>query len=445
LTPTNALWYPRTTGIWQTVWIEQVPRTYVERLRWTPHVENFSIGFEARIAGDPAEDLSVDVRLMHGTRLLAHDRYRVVDGETDRVIVLSDPGIDDFRNELLWSPERPTLLQATVRLFSGEQLLDDIESYTALRSVTISRDRFMLNGRPYLLRMVLDQGYWPDTLLAAPSDEALKRDVELAKAMGFNGVRKHQKIEDPRYLYWADHLGLLVWEEMPSAYRFSRSAIKRTVREWSEAIERDYSHPCVIVWVPFNESWGVPELTAVRTHRHAVEALYHLTKTLDATRPVIGNDGWESSATDIIGIHDYDANPEHLASRYNVERPTEQLFDRRRPGGRILTLDGYPHRGQPIMLTEFGGIALLSGLSPCDQRGWGYSVAVDADGLADRFESLMKSVIRSSMFSGFCYTQFTDVFQEINGLLTADRTPKFPLSRIEKAVQESRTHIHGVV
>jgi hypothetical protein len=137
--------------------------------------------------------------------------------------------------------------------------------------------------------------------------------------MGFNGVRKHQKIEDPRYLYWADRLGLMVWEEMPSAYRFTRTAIKRTVREWTEAIERDYSHPCVLVWVPFNESWGVPELTAVGKQRHAVEALYHLTKTLDATRPVIGNDGWESSATDIIGIHDYDANTEHMRQRYGAE------------------------------------------------------------------------------------------------------------------------------
>ena len=176
--------------------------------------------------------------------------------------------------------------------------------------------------------------------------------------MGFNGVRKHQKIENPRYLYWADRLGLMVWEEMPSAYRFTRTAIKRTVREWSEAIERDYSHPCIVAWIPFNESWGVPELTNTQAQRHAVEALYHLTKTLDATRPVIGNDGWESSATDIIGIHDYDANTEHLRQRYGPEIKTEQLFDRRRPGGRVLTLDGYPHRGQPIMLTEFGGIAL---------------------------------------------------------------------------------------
>ena len=209
-----------------------------------------------RVTGDPADDLAVEVVLCHGERLLAKDRYLVVNREVDRMIVLSDPGIDDFRNELLWSPERPTLLDAKVRLLKNGEVIDEFESYTALRSVHILRDRFMLNSRPYMLRMVLDQGYWPDTLLAAPSDDALRKDVELVKAMGFNGVRKHQKIEDPRYLYWADKLGLLVWEEMPSAYRFTRTAIKRTVREWSEAIERDYSHPCVFVWVPFNESWG---------------------------------------------------------------------------------------------------------------------------------------------------------------------------------------------
>ena len=256
----HAIWYPRTTGIWQGVWIERVATTYVEKIRWTPKVEGYALYFEARIAGDAADDLTIEVELRHQDRLLAHDRYRVIDGEVDRWIVLSDPGIDDFRNELLWSPERPTLLDAKVRLLRGGQVLDSFDSYTALRSVHVLRDRFMLNGRPYLLRMVLDQGYWPDTLLAAPDDEALRRDVELAKAMGFNGVRKHQKIEDPRYLYWADKLGLMVWEEMPSAYRFTRTAVKRTVREWTEVIDRDYSHPCVIVWVPFNESWGVPDV-----------------------------------------------------------------------------------------------------------------------------------------------------------------------------------------
>jgi hypothetical protein len=377
--------------------------------------------------------------------VLANDRYMVIDGEVDRRIILSDPGIDDYRNELLWSPERPTLLEARIRLVRGGEVLDDLRSYTALRSVGVLRDRFMLNGRPYLLKLVLDQGYWPDTLLAAPDDGALRRDVELAKAMGFNGVRKHQKIESPRYLYWADRLGLLVWEEMPSAYRFTRTAIKRLVKEWGEAIERDYSHPCIITWVPFNESWGVPELTSVGAQQHAVAALYYLTKTLDPTRPVIGNDGWESRDTDIIGIHDYDANVDHLRQRYGPEVSTEQLFDRRRPGGRILTLDGFPHRGQPIVLTEFGGIAFDTRPPQDVEEGdvWGYSVADKADEFAQQFTRLIEAVTHTALFSGYCYTQFADTFQEANGLLTEDRVPKIPLEQIAAAVGISRTHIPG--
>ena len=443
----HAIWYPRTTGIWQTVWLERVPRTFVERIRWTPHLSDFSFTFEARIAGDDLEPLFVELTLRHGDRVLADDRYQVVGREVDRRIILSDPGIDDYRNELLWTPERPTLLDAEVRLLHGTRVIDAFRSYTALRGVAISRDRFMLNGRPYLLRLVLDQGYWPDTLMTAPSDDALRRDVELAKAMGFNGVRKHQKLEAPRYLYWADRLGLLVWGEMPSAYRFTRTAIKRQVREWGAAIERDFSHPCIVVWVPFNESWGVPELPAVHTQRSAVEALYHLTKTLDATRPVVGNDGWESSATDIIGIHDYDADPEAIRQRYGPEIKPEQLFDRRRPGGRILTLDGYPHRGQPIMLTEFGGIAFrprsIAGDGARDT--WGYSEAADADAFAAMYQRLLDTVIHIGLFSGFCYTQFCDTFQEANGLLCADRTPKIPLEVIRRATSAPRTHIAGGV
>jgi beta-galactosidase/beta-glucuronidase len=442
----HAIWYPRTSGIWQTVWLERVADTYVQKIRWTPHVEGFAFTFEARIGGALSDDLTLEVLLCHEGRTLAHDRYGVVGSEVDRRIILSDPGIDDYRNELLWSPERPTLLDAEIRLRRGDAVIDEIRSYTALRSVTISRDRFMLNGRPYVLRLVLDQGYWADTLLAAPNDDALRKDVRLAKAMGFNGVRKHQKIENPRYLYWADTLGLLVWEEMPSAYRFTRTAIKRTVQEWTEAIERDYSHPCVIVWVPFNESWGVPELPSVNQHRHAVEALYHLTKTLDGTRPVIGNDGWESTATDIIGIHDYDANAEHIAQRYGTEIDPAHLFDRRRPGGRILTLDGYPHRGQPIMLTEFGGIAYVKARATSrGTKSWGYSKATTDRQFLLLFRDLMRAVVSSPLFSGFCYTQFTDTFQEMNGLLTADRTPKIPLKDIAKAVKQSRTYIQGGV
>ncbi|HMS79309.1 MAG TPA: glycoside hydrolase family 2 TIM barrel-domain containing protein, partial [Burkholderiaceae bacterium] len=331
-----------------------------------------------------------------------------------------------------------------LRLLDADgQVIDAVASYTALREVRVEGNRFLLNGRPLYLRLALDQGYWPEGGLTAPNTEALRRDVELAKAMGFNGVRKHQKVEDPRYLYWADRLGLLVWAEMPSAYRFSRQAVTRAGAEWQEAVRRDISHPCVVTWVPFNESWGVPDLPTVTAQRDWVQALYHLTRTLDPTRPVIGNDGWESVATDMIGIHDYDADPEQIRQRYGGD--ATQLFDRRRPGGRVLTLDGYPHRGQPVMLTEFGGIAYPKRPAPGVTQTWGYSSAPDDETFAARYRALLDVVAHLHLFSGFCYTQFADTFQEANGLLCADRTPKVPLERIAEATRISRTYLPGVV
>ncbi|MBW4577132.1 MAG: glycoside hydrolase family 2 [Aphanothece sp. CMT-3BRIN-NPC111] len=429
----HSIWYPRTSGIWQTVWVERVGETYIERLRWTPEFERWEIGFEAFIAGKTLNGLQLNVRLTVGNQLLVNDSYGVINGEIHRRIALSDPGIDDYRNELLWSPETPTLIQAEIQLWYQNQLIDEVRSYTAMRCVTLQRDRFTLNGRPYYLRLVLDQGYWPDTLMTAPSDEALRRDVELVKMMGFNGVRKHQKIEDPRFLYWADVLGLLVWEEMPSAYRFTPKAVERITREWTEVIKRDVSHPCIVVWVPFNESWGVPNLVQTPAHRDYVQALYYLTKTLDPTRPVIGNDGWESTITDIIAIHDYDTNPLRLSHRYGPEVKLSDLFDHRRPGGRVLTLDGYPHQGQPVMLTEFGGIAYVPGEAPGADKAWGYERSSNISELEMKYTALLTAVNQIEMFSGFCYTQFTDTFQEANGLLYADRTPKFPLEAIAAA------------
>lgn len=431
----HSIWYPRTTGIWQTVWLERVPQSYVTRIRWTPNLERWEIAVHLFVGGRDLQDLRVSVRLTAAGQVLAHDTYQVVSHEVHRRIALSDPGIDDYRNELLWSPERPTLIDAEVKLLRGDQIIDEFTSYTALRSIGAQRERLMLNGRPLHMRLVLDQGYWPDTLMTAPSDEALRRDVELAKQMGFNGVRKHQKIEDPRYLYWADKLGLLVWEEMPSAYRFTTKSITRMVREWTEAIQRDASHPCVVIWVPFNESWGVPDLATVPAARDAVAALYHLTKTLDPTRLVIGNDGWESSATDVIGMHDYDSNPKHLRARYGPEVKPQEVVDRRWTGGRILTLDGYPHRGQPICLTEFGGIAYVDRERYPSGQEWGYQSVKDREEYTQLVTALLEVARTTAMFSGFCYTQFADTFQEANGLLYDDRTPKIPLEQLAAAVR----------
>ncbi len=430
----HGIWYPRTTGIWQTVWIELVPETFLQSMRWVPNVEHWEIAFSAFTGGAPSNDLSIRVKLGCGDRVLAEDTYRIVDNEVHRRIGLSDPGIDDYRNELLWSPEKPTLIEAGIELLRGGEVIDRLQSYTALRSIAVQREKLLLNGRPYPMRLVLDQGYWAESFMTAPSDEALRTDVELAKAMGFNGVRKHQKLEDPRYLYWADVLGLLVFGEMPSAYRFTARSIRRLLREWTEAIDRDVSHPCVVIWVPFNESWGVPDLSMHAAQRDAVAALYHLTKTLDPTRLVIGNDGWESSATDIIGIHDYDVDPAHLRARYGPEVAAREVVDRRWSGGRILTLDGYPHRGQPICLSEFGGIAWTRNAAEEPPNGWGYARARDAKEYEELTFALLEVARTTGMFSAFCYTQFADTFQEVNGLLHADRTPKVPLERIAAAV-----------
>ena len=433
----HSIWYPRTTGIWQTVWTEAVPSSYLAAVRWSPNAERWEVSLEAELGGERRDDLQLRVRLRHGERLLADETYGVTSDQLSRKIALPDPGIDDARNELLWSPESPTLIDAELQLVDAKgRVLDEAKSYTALRHVALLGDRFVLNGKPHPLRLVLDQGYWPETGLTAPDDEALRLDVELVKAMGFNGVRKHQKIEDPRFLYWADRLGIAVWGEMPSAYTFTKDTVSRVSRQWAEAVRRDASHPCVVAWVPINESWGVPDLPHREDQRHFMQSLYHLTRSLDPTRPVIGNDGWEAATTDVVAIHDYDADPARVARRYG-DRPTSdtvrEMLRRERPGFKVLLLDGFDYRGQPVMLTEFGGIAFS------ERAGtWGYSRARDAAEFARQYQALVGAVRSLPLFAGFCYTQFTDTYQEANGLLYMDRTPKFPLEEIAVATRGAR-------
>ena len=439
----HSIWYPRTTGIWQTVWMERVPATRIGWLRWTSSLERWDSGVDLHVHGARREGLRVRVKLTVNGTTIADDTYQLVSGEVHRRIALSDPGIDDFRNELLWSPSRPTLIQAELELWAGRGVrLDAVKSYTAIRQVGTQGDRFLLNGRPYTLKLVLDQGYWAETGLTAPSDAALRHDVELAKAMGFNGVRKHQKIEDPRYLYWADRLGLLVWGEMPSAYRFTPRSVRRLTSQWMEAIARDASHPCVIAWVPFNESWGVPDLPTMPEQRSWVSSLYHLTRTLDTTRPVIGNDGWESVATDILAIHDYDHLPERIARRYHSDDQLPRILEKERPGGRRLVVEGHAsHANIPVMLTEFGGIAY----HPDPTRTWGYSRTETVADLERRYTELLRVVNCVPLFAGFCYTQFADTYQEANGLLTMDRVPKIPLDVIRAATRGDDPGIAGAV
>ena len=427
----HSIWYPRTTGIWQTVWLEPVPAVRVASLRWTPDLPRGEVRLDARVDGPEAHRHRLAVTLRHGDRVLCDDVCSVAaDGGVRRAFPVAPAGAEDFAHDLLWTPEHPRLIDADLRLLGpdGEDV-DAVSSYTALRSAGVDGDRFLLNRRPRTLRLVLAQGYWADGGLTAPDDGALRRDVELIKSLGFDGVRMHQKVESPRFLYWADRLGLLVWGEMPSPYVFTAEAVRRTAAEWAEVVERDAGHPCVVAWVPVNESWGAPDLPTDPAQRSFVRALYELTKALDPTRPVIANDGWEMPAGDVVAVHDYDADPDRLARRYAGagEELTARLSGER-PGHRRLFLDGFDPRGRALMLTEFGGIAY-------SERGedWGYSRAATPEEFAERYARLMDAVRSVPAFAGWCYTQFTDTYQEANGLVTMDRTPKADLDVLRRA------------
>ncbi|GBF06356.1 beta-galactosidase/beta-glucuronidase [Deinococcus aerius] len=440
----HAIWYHRTTGIWQPVWLEIVPRTHIQTLRWTPDVDRGRLSLVVRLNKASRQPLRVRVRLsIRGTRL-ADDTYALEGQEVRREVELDPVRYRAGRKDLLWGPRRPNLIDARITLLDDDDnVLDEVGSYTALRSVGVRDGRFQLNGSAYYLRLVLAQNYWPESHLAAPSEDALRREVELVKSLGFNGVRIHQKVEDPRFLYWCDRLGLLVWGEMANAYVFTTEAQRRLTREWLEVLERDYNHPCIVTWVPVNESWGVPDLEGDPAQRAFVRGLYELTKALDPTRPAIGNDGWELVEGDILGVHDYALDGDTLRERYHSAEALEQTLKTVQPSRRNFYLAGHHRRGEPVMLTEFGGLSHAPSES---ERWWGYGTLPDTDALLARYEDLVSAVLDSPVIAGFCYTQLTDTEQETNGLLRGDRTPKLDPERVREVTSRvSRAVQHDVL
>jgi len=417
----HAIWYHRTTGIWQPVWLEAVNPTHITSLRWTPSLDLGLLSLELTLRREHDRPLRARARLSIHGRMLADDTYSIEGDRVSRGITLTPAGTGLDPDRLLWSPAHPNLIEATISILDGDEVLDEVHSYTGLRSIHTGNGRFYLNGQPVYLRMALHQGYWPESHLAAPSVEALRREVELACELGLNGLRIHQKVEDPRFLYWCDRLGLIVWGEMANAFTFSRDAVTRLTREWLEVVERDYSHPCIVAWVPLNESWGVPNLRQDAAQRHFLQGLYHLTKTLDPTRPVIGNDGWEQMDTDIFGIHDYSFSGQTLAGRYASPEALANTLAHVQPGRRVLSLTGEAPEGTPFMLTEFGGISYR----PRDDESWfGYGTVSDGPTYLAKYKELVEAVLACAPIAGFCYTQLTDTRQETNGLLTENREHK---------------------
>lgn len=446
----HVIWYDRTTGIWQPVWLEAVPEVHLEEVAWAPDVPDGSVTLTARLSRLPATRTTLAVRLLIGEELLAEQEVRVLDRDVRVRIDVPRQANGQGYEELLWSPERPTLVDAEVvvrasepdadaatapveRSFALAEDSDTVASYLGFRSAAVAHGRFLLNDRPYYLRSVLEQGFWPRSLLTPPSTEALREEVRLIKDLGFNSARVHQKAEDPRFLFWADTLGLTVWGETANAYAFSSRSVELLTHEWLELVRRDRSHPSVITWVPLNESWGVQHAAHDVAQQHYGLGLAHLTRALDPSRPVVSNDGWEHTDSDIWSVHDYSERGEDIRSRYGTTEAVQELLRGIGPAGRRMRLTGAApvhDRGQPVMLTEFGGVSYAGGR----EDAWGYSTATDDEDFARRVGDLLGAVRECPPLAGFCWTQLTDTGQETNGLLHADRRPKLPIEVLRRLV-----------
>ncbi len=428
-----SIFYTRTTGIWQSVWLEAVSSVHIKTVKATPQVDHKAFDVFVQLGGwESAKGRAVfEVEVRFDQRIITRQSTDVAQDHLNQQISVELGSHEPMR---LWSPEHPHLYDVTYSLVIDGQIVDRVESYVGMRKIAIENGKVFLNNHPYYMRLVLDQGYFPDGNLTPPSDDAIRRDVELIKELGFNGARKHQKVEDPRYLYWCDRLGLLVWGEMANAYTYSEQGVARLTAEWQEALARDYNHPCIVAWVPLNESWGTPQLLSDPRQRAFLASLYHLTKAIDPTRLVISNDGWEHVVSDLCTIHDYEPKKDALMTRYaSPDRAVTST-----PGGKLIFAPGSAYDGAPILVSEMGGISFKKS----EWNGWGYSTAQSEEDFIQRYAQVIEAMHESPVIQGFCYTQLTDVEQEINGLLTYDRMPKAPLEVI-RAITEGRRKTEG--
>lgn len=428
----HVIWYHRTTGIWQPVWLETVPSTHVRTVAWLTDVPGGTVQLDVELSGRPTQPLDVRVELSYLDRPLATQQFSTTEPRSRLICVIPHQANGQSYEALVWTPETPRLIDAHVTILDQDgRVLDELWSYFGLRSVGEAGGHFMLNDRPYYVRSVLEQGYWPESHLAAPDAAALRDEVQLIKDLGFNAARIHEKVEDPRFLYWADRLGLLIWGEIGSTFEFSATAVTRLTREWMDVLARDKSHPCIVTWVPLNESWGVQQISHDPAQLHFAQALYHLTKALDASRSVVSNDGWEHANSDLLTIHDYATSRTELQSSYQDAESVESLIDGLGPVGRRLVLLPEGKRNQPIMVTEFGGVTYAPN---SDIATWGYSTAATADEFAEHVRELFSALQASPILAGFCYTQLTDTLQEANGLADQHRRPKLPVETIRSIV-----------
>lgn len=415
----KSCFYGAVTGIWQEVWLEFTGRDYITDVNFITDFDGHSVTaeltFNKKISGFISADVSKNGESYMTLR-------QSVNGRTARLLIaFEDVGFKD-KEAYNWSPSHPNLFDVSFNL-ETENGTDTVEAYFGIRKVNTADGRLYFNNSQFFLRMVLDQGYWTEGIYRPDDDDKFREDVEWTLRLGFNGARKHQKIEDPKYYYWADRLGLPVWGELPSFYGYSDYACADAENTMREFIRRDRNHPCIIAWVPFNESWGLRNLLGDSRQADFAREIYYICKRSDPSRLVSTNDGWENVfPTDICGIHDYRSFDKKLSEYYSDKENLESGAART---GHPYIVPDETYGGQPVMLTEFGGKRIDG------DAGWGYDLPAESREkfVADiRFD--IENIIKTPTFCGYCYTQLTDVYQETNGLLYMDRTPKSDVEQL---------------
>jgi beta-galactosidase/beta-glucuronidase len=441
--------YTRTTGIWQTVWAEPVPEVHLRRPRITPDLAADAFHLELPVSNN-RPGTSIRVQLLDGTNVVTTATVRADLDLSPRLTLMIGAGARR------WSPSDPFLYGLLLELLDADgSVLDSANSYAGLRSVAISGPAVLLNGEPVFQRLVLDQGWYPEGLLTAPTDADLARDIELSLAAGFNGARLHQKVFEERFLFHADSLGYLIWGEFPDwgARDGSTTAdgeiqhpTASFVTQWLEELERDYSHPSIIGWCAMNETYQ-PITDRITVLDDVMRALFLAAKAMDTSRPVLDTSGYSHRVpeTDIWDSHNYEQDPvafaEQLAGLSRGEPDTN-----RGPNGETWSI---PYGGQPWFCSEYGGIWWQAAGEPSADRGatssWGYGKApASEEEFHTRFAGLTRALLRDPLTFGYCYTQLTDVFQEQNGIYLFDRSTKLDVTRV-RAVQQERAAIEGVV
>jgi len=424
--------YTRTTGIWQTVWLEPVSAISLKRPRITPDVANSVLRLEQPITNN-----------QKGLKLratLKNDKGIVATAETRADLDLA-PRLDlaiPESSRRLWSTTDPFLYDITIELVDASgTVIDSAASYAGLRSVSIHGKEVRINGDVVFQRLILDQGYYPDGVMTAPTDEALARDITLSLEAGFNGARLHQKVFEERFLYHADRLGYLVWGEFgdwgcggfgPSNDHQQPGA--NYITQWLEAVERDYSHPSIIGWCPLNETWQ-PIQDKITVLDDVTHGMYLATKAMDTTRPVLDTSGYSHRVrgADIYDSHDYIGEQDFAAGFENYKKRHEKMdkdevFTNMHNGHEPQSV---PYEGQPYFVSEFGGFKW----NPDDSKSWGYgSAATSVEDLHFRFKAVADVLLDNPFMFGYCYTQLTDIYPEENGIYTFDRKPKFDIPRV---------------